>query len=113
MIEEEITIRRFDQAQGGWVVEGVTDEANTDTEVGKFCQKVGRLGLYAIFEAVDKNEERLYKGFCLYVMFGIDLFLIVGVILGSKLDQKNPSNKTAALPIEGKTGDAADDLQKQ
>lgn len=118
MIDLTVEIRKFDEATESWIIEGESDVDNTDVEIGKYCQKVSKLGLYAIYEVVEKNETRLYQGFILYIMFGIDLFLIVGVILGFKLDQKAPKNAGKPVVVDDAdkqqySGVAEDDLQKQ
>jgi hypothetical protein len=45
--------------------------------------------MYAIYREPKENEKRLYNGFILYIMFGIDVFLIVAIIIGTKLDSKD------------------------
>ena len=86
--EKTPVIMRYDDALFYWVAEGVIDEKNTDTENKKYCQKVSKLGLFAIYPQNDENASRLYSGFILYIMLGIDLFLLIGIILGIKLDKQ-------------------------
>ena len=76
-----VTIRRFNRETQVWEENGEVDEQNTDTENGIYCQWVTKTGLFAPFEELDERAERLYRGFILYVMFALDAYLIVAVII--------------------------------
>lgn len=84
-----VDIRLYDEATNLWVEEGIEDTQESDDETFTYCRWVSKTGLYAPFEASNENDARLYSGFILYVMFGIDIYLVILIIIGCKMDKKS------------------------
>ena len=76
----------YSQTSKSWIEDtasSIDEGLSTET---KFCRKVTQTGVYGLFNAIDTKPERLYKGFILYIIIVIDVFLIIGIALGNKMD---------------------------
>ena len=69
-----------------------------EEEENLFCRRMSKSGIIGLFNKLDDNPKRLYEGFILYIIIIIDVFLIVGVIIGSQLDIKNASTVETINP---------------
>lgn len=85
----DVEIRLYDTATNNWVQEGDLDTQETNDEKRTYCQWVSKTGMFAPFEAFNENDTRLFSGFILYVMFGIDVYLVICIIIGCKMDKKS------------------------
>lgn len=67
-------------------IEATPTEAGIETGVQHFST-------YLILEIDETNAtvERLYKGFILYVLILIDIFLVIGLLFGNKLQKQQES----------------------
>lgn len=68
------------------IAEGV-EVVIPDEGENRFCRRMSKSGIIGLFNKIDEKPNRLYQGFILYVIIVIDILLIVGVIVGMKMDK--------------------------
>jgi hypothetical protein len=65
----------------------VEDKERSDLDKFIYCRKMTKTGIIGLFYEENKNAERLYKGFILYIIIFTDIFLVIGIIIGAKIDK--------------------------
>lgn len=61
-----------------------------------------------LFYQSDDKPSRLYNGFVIYIIVIIDIFLLLGVCLGMKLDKQQKPASGAPRLSKAKPADATD-----
>lgn len=98
----EICAKYYDAEAKDWKSDGITmieESGITVNALSSFCFHIEHTTLFGVFEEefpgkVDKLNtiDDLYTGFLLYAMIIINIWLIIGAIVGFFLDKSKPVN---------------------